>query len=93
MSHSALNPSDFVTEFDAYPRNAKYAEEQYQKGLDHGIKGWLISIDVDGRWSASRDGVHITSYERIGYHACTADLVRGWVDGGAAIHDYREPTQ
>jgi hypothetical protein len=49
-----------------------------------------VSISVTGTWGATgKDGSTTTSYERIGYHSCTAPLMRGFLDGPAEIVVFR----
>ena len=49
-----------------------------------------MSISENGVWGAQlKDGSHLSSYEVLGYHACTADLLRGLLDSGVPIRVYR----
>lgn len=75
-----LNPENFVTEFDSWIVNVsrKYGEQQYQEGLKIARDSYEVGIAGNGTWYAKgKNGGHTTSYEGIGYHACTADLWRG----------------
>ena len=40
-----------------------------------------ITIAINDVWSSESANTHTASYERIGYHAHTADLYRGMLDG------------
>jgi hypothetical protein len=70
------------------------ADTQYAKGLEYAAKYPNVSIANNGVWSAQDDsGMNaIFSYETIGLHANTRELVRGFLDGGATITDYRDET-
>lgn len=68
-----------------------YNAEQHAKGLDIGSKAEHVTIAVNGVWGAKmKDGSHIHSYEKIGYHAGTAALMDGFKASGVEIIDYRE---
>jgi hypothetical protein len=90
-----LNWQSFDTEGDSYPGNVQrgYAEEQYQKGLEIGRKNDVVFICGNGTWGAERNAPgqnsYTTSYEGIGYHACTKDLLHGFLDSGAPVLVYR----
>ena len=93
-----LNAANYVSAFDRLPQNEKYCAEQYAKGQDMGKRGAVVYISVRGSWSAdvpsttSTCGMAaVTAYEVLGRNAGTADLLRGWQDGGAVIVDYRMP--
>lgn len=76
------DPNNFRTVFD----RKDYGNEQYQKGLELGADCSGIFIAMNNCWSARRkDGAHITAYEKLGYHANTADLLRGFLDSGCAV--------
>ena len=86
-----LNPDNFITRYDSCPDNLEYAEEQYKKGLEVGNKSREINISYNGVWSATDIyGYNMISYERIGYHACTKDLLKGFLDSNAKIIVHRE---
>lgn len=85
----------FVSAFDSY--NPAHAGEQYRKGRRLADEGAIIYISRDAGWSyetpPSRDYQTAWSstmtYETLGLHSNTAQLVLGWLDGGACIIDYR----
>lgn len=80
----------YRTPYDAWMVNEEYRREQYTQGLEMARRGDEVHIAINCVWSAKRlDGGFISSYETIGLHACTADLLRGWLDGGATIIDHR----
>jgi hypothetical protein len=83
-----LNPDNFRTGWD----RPGYAEEQYATGLRIGRENERIHISVTGVWGASRPGSSLSSYETIGGHANTADLLRGFLDSGCPIVVYRWKT-
>jgi hypothetical protein len=77
----------FRTDWDVTPARA---EKAYQKGVETGKSARYVFISANGTWGAVMlDGGMITSYEGIGYHAHTADLLHGFIDSGAAIVVYR----
>ena len=79
----------FQTPNDALPPTA-YAEEQYQKGLDVGRRAKAVHISVNSVWSAQMpEGGSMQSYEGIGYHSCTSQLLRGFLASGCAIVVHR----
>ena len=82
-----LRPEDFRTEYDA--RQPEYAREQYGKGYKLASWAHCIYITCGSTWAASYVQGVVTSYEGIGYHACTADLLRGFLDGDAPIRVHR----
>lgn len=85
-----LNSERFVTAFDAMHKNRDTAARQYQHGMDVGKRANRVHIAVNSVWSASmKDGGSLQSYEGIGYHACTADLLRGFLDSGVTIVVHR----
>jgi hypothetical protein len=80
-----LNPNLFSTVFDRPDR----AKDQYAKGLELGKEWPRISIGVNGTWSGCRFGAAVDSYEKIGYHANTRELLQGFLDSGTQIFVYR----
>lgn len=88
-----LKPEDFATDFDII--NPAHAEEQYLKGLELSEEYDRIVIRENGTWAAECGpyypeadiymGNAAYSYEGIGYHAHTAALLRGFLDGPAPI--------
>lgn len=83
-----LDHRNFVTALDAAP-GPEYAERQYQHGLNYGKDGGTLAISARGVWSARTPNGHVQSYEGIGYHSCTAELLRGFLDSGCPILVYR----
>lgn len=93
---ATIRPEDYVTEFDKMPSSdPKYRERQYNEALALAQqKDAIIYISLTSSWSASYTNergntVDVVAYERLGYHRDTDALVRGWLDGGAKILDYR----
>lgn len=84
-----LKPENFVSPLDSWS-NQEYKTEQYLKGLEIGRTSDSISIARNGVWSATSRRGHVQSYERIGYHAHTSELLRGFLDSGCSIYVYSE---
>ena len=84
-----LNPATFRTAYDM----EALAEKQYAEGLRIATEFHEVHIAVNSVWSAcSRtDNIRAScqSYETIGYHAGTADLLRGFLAGTARIVVHR----
>lgn len=92
--HDYLNTDSLVTFFDGMGTNSGLAAKQYHEGKLIGMLCDHVSIGYNGCWSATmKDGSHLSSYEKIGYHACTADLMRGFIESGCAIFVYRFGTK
>lgn len=84
-----LNPETFVTSFDDVKKG--YKQEQYEHGLQVSREAKRVTISINSAWSAQmQGGSFLSSYEGIGYHSCTADLLRGFLDGGAEIVVFRD---
>lgn len=85
-----LNADNFATPFDAQ-HIGKYDKEQYETGLKYGRDSHYVFISYNGTWGASmKDGGQLTTYEKIGYHACTKDLWKGILDSGTPIRVYHD---
>lgn len=75
------HPERFATEFDTVARGA----EQFNRGLEIGKQAYEIHIGINDVWSARVKNPFgdipstVQSYEKIGYHANTADLLRGFI--------------
>ena len=84
-----LVAADFKTMFDG-AANAEYRTKQYEQGLAIGKRSQYVTIACNGTWGAQGlDGSSTCSYEGIGYHAGTADLLQGFIDSGVPIVVYR----
>lgn len=84
-----LDPENFRTENDHLPPS-KYAKEQHEKGLLTGLRSRQISIAINSVWGAiGLDGSSTSSYEGIGYHSRTAELLQGFLDSGCRIVVHR----
>ena len=83
-----LDPELFKTDFDgAGPHTPA---RQYRVGYGIGLTSAEVQISESSTWGASRlDGSSTTSYEKIGYHAGTTDLLRGFLASGVRIVVYR----
>jgi hypothetical protein len=82
-----LNPDNFVTTYDTI--NPGQAAEQYAKGLEISRSAVSVGIACTGTWTARMPSGVTTSSEGIGYHAHTASLLRGFLDGPAPLVVYR----
>jgi len=86
-----MNASTLATPFDTPAGSAA----QYAKGLEIGRAALAVHIAVNGTWSADMrtdrpsERRSISSYEKLGYHADTAALLRGFVESGCQIVDHR----
>ena len=86
-ANAFLNPGDFRTPFDtvADKRESRYCDE-LKRCKDYAE----FHIAINGTWSATtHDGGSVTSYERIGYHSYTADLLRAVLDSDCAFIVHR----
>ena len=85
-----LHWENFRTKFDWLANNKKTQAVQYEKGKQIGAASVYVSISANGTWGArGKDGSSTHSYEGIGYHACTADLLHGFLDSGVPIVVFR----
>jgi hypothetical protein len=83
-----LDPSLFVSPFDAL-QSVKDGKP-YEHGLETSRNAFEVVISVGSTWGASmRNGGSLTACEGIGYNSGTADLLRGFLDGPAAIVVHR----
>lgn len=84
-----LSPEKFRSGWPA--DGGDYGAKQYAKGLQVGKDAVKIAVAVNDVWSANmKDGGHLSSCEKLGYHAGTSELLRGFLDSGAKIVVYRE---
>jgi hypothetical protein len=76
----------FVTDLDTIARG----RVQFEKGLKVGKDAAEINIAVNDVWSAKmKDGSFLQSYEKIGYHSNTVDLLRGFICSACPLYVYR----
>jgi len=83
---------DFRTPADTWDANlsGRLADRQYELGRNVSRMARRVIISADGTWaSVNLDGSLTQSYEGIGYHACTAHLLHGFLDGPAELVVYR----
>ena len=86
LDYSAyLNWQSFETAYDTPER----AKDQYEKGLAIGKEARFITLSYKGVWGYVRGNSTCSSYEGIGYHANTKDLLHGFLDSGAVVIVYR----
>jgi hypothetical protein len=82
-----LTPEKFQTEYDRTPAGREAA---YKEGLRISGLATEVYVNYMGTWGAHlATGGLLSSYEGIGYHAYTADLLRGFLDGPAPVAIYR----
>jgi hypothetical protein len=85
----------YRTKNDFLPSREAFREQQLERGLFLARNGYEIHIAAHGTWSAVRQesptepGAVIRSFETLGVSSCTADLLKGWLLGGAPILDRR----
>ena len=84
-----LNPDLFVTPMDDAPGYENYRREQYKKGLSIGREAVEVTIACNGTWGYKNREGYTSSYEIIGHHVCTAELLRGFLDSGVQIRVFR----
>jgi hypothetical protein len=84
-----LKPELFKTDMDHLPEHG-YAQSQYEKGLKISNASVEVGISANGTWWAhGKDGSYTSSYEGVGYHSCTNELLRGLLAGTARFIVYR----
>ncbi len=82
-----LDASAFRTSFDVSKDRGK---ERYQRELLCCAEYVTFHIGINGTWSATtREGGSVTSYEGIGYHAYTAELLQAVLDSDCAFVIHR----
>lgn len=86
-------PERFATGFDTWKGHDKFND-----GIKIGKESYEIHIAINDVWSAvtkpkapfSHDTPgHMQSYEKLGYHANTADLLRGFIASGCKLVVHR----
>jgi hypothetical protein len=83
---SYLNPDLFKTGWDT----PELDKQQYAEGLKQAEGLQYLTIGYNGCWGGfTKNCGSLTSYERIGYHASTAALLKGFLDSGIPIFVYR----
>lgn len=79
------NPANFKTEYPI-ENDMEYNKKQFQTGLDYSNQSHSVTISGNSVWSCSlKNGGMVSSYEGIGYHACTAALLAGFLAGTAEL--------
>jgi len=82
-----LDAPSFGTDFDV---DEDRSEQRYQDELKRCEGYTAFHIGINGTWSAKcKDGGHVSSYEGIGYHAYTADLLQAVLDSDCAFIVHR----
>lgn len=76
-----IDPRDFTTVLDHLPP-AGYAEKQHAHGVELATGGFEMHVSARGLWSASKPGTIVSTYERIGYHSCASEVLRGFLEAG-----------
>jgi len=88
-----LSSDLFVTEYDILPvfSGRDYAKEQYEKGLKIGKEAIRVWIAYNGTWGAMYpNGGNHSSYEVIGNHRNTKELLQGFLDSDVPFYVYQE---
>lgn len=81
-----LHPENFNTGLESAELSAK----QYRAGRDAYNKYTRVTIGAGGCWSAKGiNGSFTSSYEGIGYHSGTGDLLKGFLDSGIPVYVVR----
>ena len=89
-AQSFKHPELFRTDYDNLPVNELYAKKQYAHGRKVSEESECICISVFDTWSANlKSGASLTAYEKLGFHANTSDLLRGFLDGPAKVIVFR----
>jgi hypothetical protein len=66
-------------------------KDAYDRGMRTGSGLAEFHISIGGVWSGSTmSGGHCQSYETLGYHANTAEFMRGVIESGVTIVDHRK---
>jgi len=68
------------------------AKKRYDEGLNFKLNNPninYVTIARNGVWSASGEGVFVSSYEMIGYHTGSNSFYEGLKDSGIEIKDLR----
>jgi hypothetical protein len=81
------NADNFRTGYDTDAGS----KDAYAKGRRIGMQSKSVTIALNDTWSADgKTGGILTSYQRLGYHADTAALLRGLLDSGVMLAVYRD---
>lgn len=87
-------PERFITSFDTVDGG----DRQLIKGMKIGKESYEIHIAINDVWSAVTKPQapfshftpgHMQSYEKLGYHANTCDLLRGFIASGCKLIVHR----
>jgi hypothetical protein len=86
-----LDYSEYLNwqKFDTPQDTPDRGKSQYEKGLAYGREAEFITLSYKGVWGCVKGNSTVTSYEGIGYHSNTKELLRGFIDSGAVIVVYR----
>jgi hypothetical protein len=87
---SFLNPSLFETGYDSLPSHSEENKSRkYAYGLAIANEYEEVGVSCNGTWYASSPLKQLSSYEGIGYHALTSQLLAGLLAGKARVVIYR----
>ncbi len=68
-----------------------YGQAQYMKGVAIGNAAKVVHISITNVWSVEyHNGNRMQANETIGYHAHSAELMRGFIDSGVTIVVWRD---
>lgn len=92
-----LKPEDFLrplqTLVTPWPLDSTNTAKKlnFLRGLETGKQAKHVFVATNNVWSASmKDGGHLSSYEKLGYHAGTAYFFFGLLKSGCPITVYRK---
>jgi len=61
----------------------------FERGQKTGAEMEVVTIAINNVWGGrTKDGGHVASYEKIGYHAGSVEFIRGVLDAGCKIVKY-----
>jgi hypothetical protein len=61
-------------------------QERYEDGTDCGNRYDYVTIGLNNVWGANEGNASITSYEKVGYHAGSADFILGVLAAGCPVY-------
>jgi len=92
-AHTFLDWEKFKTNY-AIEQNEEYTLKRYNEALKISQEAQEVFISASGTWGADlKNGGLLSSYEGIGYHAGSAWMLKGFLDGPASIVVYRDNQQ
>lgn len=96
MNLETITPEMFLRPIDhlktGFPLDGDRAKqvENFKRGFLTGRRAEHVFVAVNNVWSAkTKDGGHLQSYEKLGYHAGTAWFFLGVLKSGCPVTIYR----